>query len=330
MLDQLTREVKRELEMACFLAPNAKPPSSAVHPSWISRERLSSRLGLGLRASQYRGVTQRLALLNRYKDVAVKAFHDKSAFAERTTAHQRDLVHQIIEILDSFSNEPRKDTDADESTGYVRMPSPAHGMIDELGRAYARGRRKVSSARVWLVRTKPLEDGSGMRLGEILVNNAPLSQYFTRTAHREVVTWPMRLAGVLGMYNIFAIVRGGGASGQAGALAHGISNALVAALGTAPGADAAQVQMHVQQLLARGTYFLTFLFFVCSWLTYRRRLEPRSTHGRAQETRPCQSTQGIHLGQALKHCRALVFFFLSRFPSYDTYFVASLDAHRQF
>jgi len=66
----------------------------------------------------------------------------------------------------------------------------------------------------------------------------------------------------LGVYNVFALVRGGGASGQAGALAHGIANALVAALGSAEGEHATQVQSHIQQLLARGTSSFLFVFFV--------------------------------------------------------------------
>lgn len=119
-------------------------------------------------------------------------------------------------------------------------------MIDEQGRAYARGRRKESSARVWLVKTKEPD-----AVGSILVNNAPISQYFTRTDHREAVTWPLKLAGVLGVYNVFALVRGGGNSGQAGAIAHALANALVAALGNEQGEGAAEVQQRVKHLLSK-------------------------------------------------------------------------------
>lgn len=251
MIDQLTREVKRELEKACVLAPNAPAPASSGKPvTWMSRDRLGSRLGLTLRASQHRSVTSRLSLLYRYKKVATDAFLGTSSFAEGASTHQRDLVHQIIEVLDSFADVRSTDASEDASE-FVHTGTPSRGLIDERGVAYARGRRKVSHARVWLVRSQ--QQG----LGEILINNAPLNQYFSRTAHREMVTWPLRLSGVLGMYNIFAIVRGGGASGQAGALAHGVANALVAALGTAEGENATKIQSHVQHLLARGTFSST-------------------------------------------------------------------------
>ena len=224
MIDQLTREVKRELEKACILAPNAPPPASSGKPiTWMSRDRLGSRLGLTLRASQHRSVTSRLSLLHRYKKVAADAFLGTSPLAAGASTHQRDLVHQIIEVLDSYADV--RSTDADDAAStFVHTGTPSRGLIDERGVAYARGRRKVSHARVWLVRAQPAS------LGEMLVNNAPLHQY------------------------IFAIVRGGGASGQAGALAHGVANALVAALGTAEGENATNIQLHVQHLLAQGTF----------------------------------------------------------------------------
>jgi small subunit ribosomal protein S9 len=65
-------------------------------------------------------------------------------------------------------------------------------------------------------------------VARILVNNTPLSTYFPIPADRARVIHPIKLAGLLGAYNIFAIVRGGGTSGQSGALAHGIAKGLVA------------------------------------------------------------------------------------------------------
>ncbi|WFD27536.1 37S ribosomal protein S9, mitochondrial [Malassezia nana] len=248
MLDQLTREVKRALEQAYILAPNSRPPplprGTAV--SWLSRERLSSKLGMALRASQYGSVSSRLSLLLRYRQVAVEHFLQG---AEQTTAHQRELAQQVVEVLDSFMSDHRREQlaqQASETNG-----SSARGLIDEHGRAYARGRRKESSARVWMVRIK-----DGVPAGQILVNNAPLHTYFLRTAHREQVTWPLKLAGVLGMYHVFAIVRGGGASGQAGAIAHGLANALVAALGAAEGEQAADIQARVRHVLSKDGVLL--------------------------------------------------------------------------
>jgi small subunit ribosomal protein S9 len=62
----------------------------------------------------------------------------------------------------------------------------------------------------------------------ILVNNLPLNQFFPLPTDRERVTRPLKVAGALGKYNIFAIVRGGGSTGQSGALGHGIAKGIVA------------------------------------------------------------------------------------------------------
>jgi small subunit ribosomal protein S9 len=63
---------------------------------------------------------------------------------------------------------------------------------------------------------------------EILINNTPLASYFPLPADRERVVRPLRIAGLLGAYNVFSIVRGGGMSGQSGAVALGIAKGLVA------------------------------------------------------------------------------------------------------
>jgi small subunit ribosomal protein S9 len=62
----------------------------------------------------------------------------------------------------------------------------------------------------------------------ILVNNVSLNKFFITPVDRERVVRPLKLAGVLGAFNIFAIVRGGGTTGQAGAIAHGIAQGIVA------------------------------------------------------------------------------------------------------
>jgi small subunit ribosomal protein S9 len=88
--------------------------------------------------------------------------------------------------------------------------------IDDLGRAYATGRRKDAVARVWL---KP---GKGM----ITVNGKDQSKYFARPTLRLVINQPFEISDRRGQYDIIATVRGGGLSGQAGAVKHGLSQAL--------------------------------------------------------------------------------------------------------
>jgi small subunit ribosomal protein S9 len=88
--------------------------------------------------------------------------------------------------------------------------------VDAQGRAYATGRRKDAVARVWL---KP---GSG----KITVNGRDQAVYFARPTLRLVISQVFDIAGRVDQYDIVATVKGGGLSGQAGAVKHGISQAL--------------------------------------------------------------------------------------------------------
>ena len=89
-------------------------------------------------------------------------------------------------------------------------------MADEV-KYYATGRRKESSARVWI---KPGE-------GKITVNNRDFKDYFPRDTLISMITEPLNLTGTLSAYDVIASIAGGGVSGQAGALRHGISRALL-------------------------------------------------------------------------------------------------------
>ena len=88
--------------------------------------------------------------------------------------------------------------------------------LDKYGRAYATGRRKDAIARVWL---KP---GSG----KIVINGREQEIYFARPTLRLVINQPFDVAGRQGQYDVVATVVGGGLSGQAGAVKHGIAQAL--------------------------------------------------------------------------------------------------------
>jgi small subunit ribosomal protein S9 len=88
--------------------------------------------------------------------------------------------------------------------------------IDAQGRAYATGRRKDAVARVWL---KP-------GTGKIIVNGRDQEVYFARPSLRLVINQPFGVTERVGQYDIIATVKGGGLSGQAGAVKHGIAQAL--------------------------------------------------------------------------------------------------------
>jgi len=88
--------------------------------------------------------------------------------------------------------------------------------LDKLGRAYATGKRKDAVARVWI---KP---GGG----KILINTRPLETYFARPVLRMMIQQPLVAANRQGQYDVVCTVSGGGLSGQAGAVRHGLSKAL--------------------------------------------------------------------------------------------------------
>lgn len=87
---------------------------------------------------------------------------------------------------------------------------------DALGRSYATGRRKDAVARVWI---KPGK-------GEIVINGRKAAQYFARPVLRMLITQPFLVADRYNQFDVMATVTGGGLSGQAGAVRHGISRAL--------------------------------------------------------------------------------------------------------
>ena len=88
--------------------------------------------------------------------------------------------------------------------------------LDAQGRAYGTGRRKESVARVWVKRGK----------GRIIVNGKPQEQYFGRQTHLLVLNQPFLIANRVNEFDVECTVVGGGLSGQAGAIRHGISRAL--------------------------------------------------------------------------------------------------------
>ena len=88
--------------------------------------------------------------------------------------------------------------------------------LDPQGRAYATGKRKDAVARVWI---KP---GGG----RIVINEKPVEQYFARPVLRMVLAQPLHVANRVDQYDIVVTVAGGGLSGQAGAVRHGLAKAL--------------------------------------------------------------------------------------------------------
>jgi small subunit ribosomal protein S9 len=98
----------------------------------------------------------------------------------------------------------------------VAVAAPRVSVKDAQGRSYATGKRKDAVARVWI---KP---GSG----KVVVNGKTMAEYFARPVLQMILRQPFTIAGVEGQFDVVATVAGGGLSGQAGAVKHGISKAL--------------------------------------------------------------------------------------------------------
>ncbi len=98
----------------------------------------------------------------------------------------------------------------------VELSAPREPVRDSMGRSYATGKRKDAVARVWI---KP---GSG----KVIVNGKEMKDYFARPVLQMILRQPFTIAGVVDQFDVMATVAGGGLSGQAGAVKHGISKAL--------------------------------------------------------------------------------------------------------
>ncbi|AKM11929.1 30S ribosomal protein S9 [Croceicoccus naphthovorans] len=120
-------------------------------------------------------------------------------------------VKDLSDLADLTEGTEIENTEAKAPTMPLREQQ-----LDKQGRAYATGRRKDAVARVWI---KP---GSG----KVIVNGREQEVYFARPTLRLVIDQPFAITDRQGQYDVVATVKGGGLSGQAGAVKHGISQAL--------------------------------------------------------------------------------------------------------
>src|ERR1700726_3673866 len=127
--------------------------------------------------------------------------------------------------------------------------------LDKQGRAYATGKRKDAVARVWVK----------LGAGKILINTRAVETYFARPVLRMLIQQPLVAANRQGQYDVVCTVSGGGLSGQAGAVRHGISKALT------------QYEPELRSALKRGGF-----------LTRDSRVVERKKYGRAKAGRSFQ------------------------------------------
>jgi small subunit ribosomal protein S9 len=207
-------------------ARKSLPP---LRPVWKNQDEMRADFESKMTTARYRRVTILLNELNDYLRIA-------------TTAGCTDLAEGIGQIVAMFES-GKKDA-------FLARGQRKKVVLDSYGRSYTVGKRKTSSARVWMIpvraqsqlttsqREESIEELFGIQppspppvtvtTTTVLVNNLPLAEYFRIPADRERTIRPFKIAGVLGGYNVFALLRGGGSTGQSGALAHGIAKGLVA------------------------------------------------------------------------------------------------------
>ena len=124
-----------------------------------------------------------------------------------------DSVSDLADLKSIAGDAPEGDSAEIARTASVPLREQE---LDAQGRAYATGRRKDAKARVWI---KP---GSG----KVTVNGRDQEIYFARPTLRLIINQPFAITDREGQYDVICTVRGGGLSGQAGAVKHGISQAL--------------------------------------------------------------------------------------------------------
>lgn len=230
LLEDLTRRTKRVLEQNAVpinLQATAQGVNAARRSlAWPKIDELSEKLSLQLKSGQYRHIIARLSALARYR-----YFVQEYLVNGRCGEEHKILAQEVENTLQNFNRIQGNADNLTKLPHHASFLSSSSG-VDGLGRAFARGRRKESAARVWIVPSQTSGDESEALAGttmssSILINAQPISEYFTRASDREAILFPLRLLGMAGVFNVFALVRGGGTTGQTGAVAHGLARSLV-------------------------------------------------------------------------------------------------------
>lgn len=163
---------------------------------------------------------------------------------------------------------------------------PRKWTVDEQGRMYATGKRKTAVARVWIKKGD----------GRFMVNEKVLSDYFPRLWHIHDIVRPFEVTHSYGKYDVWCTVQGGGKTGQAQAIRHGLSVALK------------RMEPSLKLALKSGTHkprvafaaLLTHFFFSFSFFSLPRcAAHARRPHRREEKVWPQEGPQELHVGQAL-------------------------------
>ncbi|KAI9847810.1 MAG: 37S ribosomal protein S9, mitochondrial [Sclerophora amabilis] len=142
--------------------------------------------------------------------------------AEPVKASRYSKIVRILQRLNLIHQSVMPDEVKDALDRYKRDMNPFENVarpqtIDQYGRSVGAGRRKSSTARVWLVEGE----------GEVLINGKTLMNAFPRIHDRESAIWALKTTQRIDKYNVWALVKGGGTTGQAEALTLGLAKALI-------------------------------------------------------------------------------------------------------
>ncbi|KAJ9612510.1 37S ribosomal protein S9, mitochondrial [Cladophialophora chaetospira] len=162
------------------------PPDQVPRPVWLRLGQYRSSIGEKVAASKYSKVLLLLSRLNKI--------------------HPRICPQEVRQILSRFRR-----------PGSEAIQKAKPGTIDEYGRSVGIGRRKESSAKVYLV------EGTG----EVLVNGHNIVQALPRVHDRESALWALKITQRMDKYNVFALVSGGGITGQAESITLALAKALL-------------------------------------------------------------------------------------------------------
>ena len=162
------------------------PPSQAKRVAWRTLPDYRLKVGEPIKAARYHKIISILQRLNRI--------------------YPPLMPPEVLQAMQPY----KRDLDPYKDKSKPRT-------LDELGRAFGKGRRKTSSARAYLVEGR----------GEMLVNGKKLHDVFQRVHDRESAMWALKSTGRIDKYNVWALVNGGGTTGQAESLTLAVAKALL-------------------------------------------------------------------------------------------------------
>lgn len=165
----------------------AQSQKKTAHGNWMSLLDMSNAHNMSLTEEMYQDLCQRLSILSQLVD----------------TPTRKDIEPILYRFMKAGASIVKHKHDPE--------------VVDEEGKSFTTGSRKTARAQAWLIKGN----------GQIFVNGVHFSEYFGLSHDREKLVVPFEATGTLGKYNVWAIVRGGGSTGQAGAISLAVSRGLV-------------------------------------------------------------------------------------------------------